>query len=201
MRRDNVAGSVDRCHFVAEEFLHIAARGRRALITNPKKDSKERNSYSGITPHRTSPNALLHSFDTYMDMHIYIPMKHRKPAKPPDPALLFKALSDPTRLRLLNLLAGGEICVCDLHDTLGVEQPKVSRHLARMKRAGLVDTRREGKWMHYRWARHGDPLVRHVLKGLRAWMNKESHMKLERERLRKVCCWNDTARERRRRTS
>ena len=79
--------------------------------------------------------------------------------------MLFKILSDPTRLRLLNLLAGGDTCVCELTDTLGVVQPKVSRHLARLKRAGLVDARRNGKWIHYRWAQHGDPLVRHVLAG------------------------------------
>ncbi len=69
-----------------------------------------------------------------------------------EPAFLFKTLSDPTRLRLLNLLAEGETCVCELTDTLRVVQPKVSRHLARLKRAGLVDARRDGKWMHYRWA-------------------------------------------------
>jgi len=57
--------------------------------------------------------------------------------------MLFKTLSDPTRLRLLNLLAGGDTCVCELTDTLRVVQPKVSRHLARLKRAGLVDARRE----------------------------------------------------------
>ena len=102
--------------------------------------------------------------------------------------MLFKTLSDPTRLRLLNLLACGETCVCELTDTLAVVQPKVSRHLARLKRAGLVDARRNGKWIHYRWAQHGDPLVGHVLVGLRKWMTKNPAMNGERRRRTKVCC-------------
>src|SRR3989442_6605512 len=94
-----------------------------------------------------------------------------KPRKD-EPAALFKTLADPTRLRLLNLLACGETCVCEFTDTLRVVQPKVSRHLARLKRAGLVDARRDGKWMHYRWAEHGDPLVRCVLLGFRGLMGE-----------------------------
>jgi ArsR family transcriptional regulator len=105
-----------------------------------------------------------------------------------EPTLLFRTLADPTRLRLLNLLACGETCVCELSDTLRLVQPKVSRHLARLKRAGLVDARRSGKWTHYRRARHGHPLVRHVLEGLRQWMTKDEAMNSERLRRRKVCC-------------
>ena len=105
-----------------------------------------------------------------------------------EPTLLFKTLSDPTRLRLLNLLACGETCVCELADTLRLVQPKVSRHLARLKSTGLVDARRDGKWIHYRWSRHGDPLVRHVLFGLRQSMAKDKEMKGERRRREKVCC-------------
>jgi ArsR family transcriptional regulator len=105
--------------------------------------------------------------------------------------LLFKTLADPTRLRLLNLLAEREVCVCDLHDTLGVVQPKVSRHLAQMRRAGLVDARRTGKWMHYRLAEHANPLVAHVLEGLREWMQAHPRLTSERRKLGKVCCWND----------
>jgi ArsR family transcriptional regulator len=104
-----------------------------------------------------------------------------------EPTTLFKTLSDPTRLRLLNLLACGETCVCELTDTLRVVQPKVSRHLARLKRAGLVDARRDGKWMHYRWAQHGDRLVRHVLLGLRGWMAKVGGMNAERRKHGTVC--------------
>ncbi len=66
--------------------------------------------------------------------------------------LMFRAFSDRTRLRLLNMLATGETCVCDLVDVLGVPQPKVSRHLAYLRRARLVTARKEGLWMHYRLA-------------------------------------------------
>jgi len=103
-------------------------------------------------------------------------------------ALLFKTLSDSTRLRLLNLLAAGETCVCELSDTLRLVQPKVSRHLAQLKRARLVDARRDGKWVHYCWAQHGNPLVRHVLEGLRSWMARDDRMNGERRRRGKVCC-------------
>ncbi|MDX1583643.1 MAG: metalloregulator ArsR/SmtB family transcription factor [Thermoanaerobaculia bacterium] len=65
-------------------------------------------------------------------------------------AEVFQALSDPTRLRLLNLISRGEICVCFLVEALREPQPKVSRHLAYLKRTGIVDTRRDGKWMHYK---------------------------------------------------
>ena len=65
---------------------------------------------------------------------------------------LFKALADATRLRILGLLLTGEVCVCDIHESLKIPQPKASRHLAYLRKAGLVDTRREGLWMHYRLA-------------------------------------------------
>jgi ArsR family transcriptional regulator len=66
--------------------------------------------------------------------------------------LMFRAFSDRTRLRLLNMLRTGETCVCDLIAVLEVPQPKVSRHLAYLRRAGLVSARREGLWMYYRLA-------------------------------------------------
>ena len=125
------------------------------------------------------------SIDTYTFVHICDAMALSENAAP---AFLFKTLSDPTRLRLLNLLACGETCVCELTDSLRVVQPKVSRHLAHLKRAGLVEARRDGKWMHYRWAQHGDPLVRHVLAGLRQWMARDHRMNGERRIRDKVCC-------------
>lgn len=103
-------------------------------------------------------------------------------------ALVFRTLSDPTRLRLLNLLSKGEVCVCHLADTLEVVQPKVSRHLAYLKRAGFVETRRDGKWMHYRWSAHTHPLALLVLKTLRNWMAKDPVMNGDRERLGRICC-------------
>lgn len=103
-------------------------------------------------------------------------------------ALVFRTLSDSTRLRLLNLLSRGEVCVCHLADTLELVQPKVSRHLAYLKRAGFVETRREGKWMHYRWSEQSHPLARLVLEALRNWMAKDPVMNRDRERLEKICC-------------
>ena len=62
---------------------------------------------------------------------------------------MFRAFSDETRLRILHLLAKGELCVCDIMDVLDAPQPKVSRHLSYLKRAGLVSDRKEGPWRHY----------------------------------------------------
>ena len=67
----------------------------------------------------------------------------------PDLVTLFQALGDKTRLRLLNLMAAGEVCVCFFVEVLGESQPKISRHLAYLRRAGLVSARRDGKWIHY----------------------------------------------------
>src|SRR5438270_12158203 len=72
---------------------------------------------------------------------------------------LFKALGDATRLRILRLLMAGDICVCDIHDTLKIPQAKASRHLAYLRRAGLVTTRREGLWIHYSRATSADPII------------------------------------------
>lgn len=76
---------------------------------------------------------------------------------------LFKALADGTRLRILALLGSDEVCVCHIHDSLGLPQPTVSRHLAYLRRARLVDVRRDGVWMHYQTARALDPSVQAVL--------------------------------------
>ncbi len=76
---------------------------------------------------------------------------------------LFKALADKTRLRILALLGNNEVCVCHIHGTLGLPQPTVSRHLAYLRRAGLVAVRRDGVWMHYRVARSLDPVVQAVV--------------------------------------
>src|SRR3954454_4020913 len=83
---------------------------------------------------------------------------------------LFKALADDTRLRILGLLLAGEVCVCDIHESLKIPQSKASRHLAYLRRAGLVETRREGLWVHYRLGTFSDPVldaiggaVRHAL--------------------------------------
>jgi ArsR family transcriptional regulator len=71
-----------------------------------------------------------------------------RPPKPFDLVQLFAALADPTRLRLLNLMNGREVCVCYFVEILKQGQPKISRHLAYLRRAGIVEARREGKWMN-----------------------------------------------------
>jgi ArsR family transcriptional regulator, arsenate/arsenite/antimonite-responsive transcriptional repressor len=79
---------------------------------------------------------------------------------------VFRALADGTRLRILGLLLAREVCVCNLHETLGMPQPKVSRHLAYLRRAGLVSTRREGLWIHYRLAAVADPVLSTIVQAV-----------------------------------
>jgi ArsR family transcriptional regulator, arsenate/arsenite/antimonite-responsive transcriptional repressor len=76
---------------------------------------------------------------------------------------LFAALADPTRLRLLNMMDGREVCVCYFVEILKQGQPKISRHLAYLRRAGIVEARRDGKWMHYRIQRPDDPKAASIL--------------------------------------
>jgi ArsR family transcriptional regulator len=101
---------------------------------------------------------------------------------------LFSALADPTRLRLLNLMRAGEVCVCFFVEVLQEGQPKVSRHLAYLRRAGVVDARRDGKWMHYRIIRPAHETVRRILDDLLASMENDPRMTEDRSRLMSVCC-------------
>jgi ArsR family transcriptional regulator len=77
---------------------------------------------------------------------------------------VYAALADPTRLRILSLLGDGEICVCHIHASLDVPQPTASRHLAYLKKSGLVEARRDGIWMHYKMAKIDNPVVAVVVK-------------------------------------
>jgi ArsR family transcriptional regulator len=79
-----------------------------------------------------------------------------------DMETFFKALADTTRLRILGLLMTGEVCVCHIHESLKIPQSKTSRHLAYLRHAGLVDTRRDGLWIHYRMAALPDPVLRTI---------------------------------------
>ena len=78
-------------------------------------------------------------------------------------AAVFKALADETRLRILALLRDGEVCVCHIQGGLQLPQPTISRHLAYLRKSGLVEARREGIWMHYRLSRAASPIVKPVL--------------------------------------
>src|SRR6266566_2787685 len=102
--------------------------------------------------------------------------------------LLFKALADRTRLRLINLMADDEVCVCFFVEVLKTNQPKISRHLAYLRRAGLVSTRREGKWMHYRVVEPPDPHAARIFREVRTWLANDSNMQRDRLRLMKICC-------------
>ena len=77
---------------------------------------------------------------------------------------VYSALADPTRLRILSLLSEDEICVCHIHASLDVPQPTASRHLAYLRKSGLVEARRDGIWMHYRLAPIDNPVVAAVVK-------------------------------------
>ena len=103
-------------------------------------------------------------------------------------ALLFKALADTTRLRLINLIGEDEVCVCFFVEVLKINQPKISRHLAYLRRAGVVSARRDGKWMHYRLIEPPDPHAATIFREVRAALAEESAMKSDRARLRKICC-------------
>jgi ArsR family transcriptional regulator len=100
------------------------------------------------------------------------------------PSTLFGGFADPTRLRLLALLGRRkELCVCDLCAVLGESQPKVSRHLAVLRRAGLVDVRREGRWKHYALAAPRSALHRTLLRCLRDDLSEVDGLAADRERL------------------
>lgn len=105
-----------------------------------------------------------------------------------DMPLFFQALADKTRLRLINLMGADEVCVCFFVEVLRAQQPKISRHLAYLRKAGVVAARREGKWMHYRIVEPSDPHAARVFKEVRAWLAADKEMQRDRARLVKVCC-------------
>lgn len=110
------------------------------------------------------------------------------PARDYDLALLFAALADRTRLRLLNLMWGREVCVCYLVEILGQSQPKISRHLAYLRRAGIVAGRREGKWIHYRIIVPKNAGAARVLSVALSVLGEDKDMQSDLSRLRKACC-------------
>jgi ArsR family transcriptional regulator len=101
---------------------------------------------------------------------------------------LFRALGDPTRLRLLNLMAGQEVCVCFFTEVIGAPQPKISRHLAYLRKAGIVSARREGKWMHYRLAAPLSPHVASILKSVLDALKQDKQLQRDCQRLNRACC-------------
>jgi ArsR family transcriptional regulator, arsenate/arsenite/antimonite-responsive transcriptional repressor len=111
-----------------------------------------------------------------------------RPPKSFDLVRLFAALADPTRLRLLNLMAGREVCVCYFVEILKQSQPKISRHLAYLRNAGIVTARREGKWMHYSMRKPVDDAAASVLDAVFASLREDKEMQADLSRLNRACC-------------
>ena len=101
---------------------------------------------------------------------------------------IFAALADRTRLRLLNLIKDREVCVCYFVEILGQSQPKISRHLAYLRRSGLVLARREGKWMHYRIDRGLPATVQRLLDEALDALSSDLQLQRDLERLTRACC-------------
>jgi ArsR family transcriptional regulator, arsenate/arsenite/antimonite-responsive transcriptional repressor len=99
----------------------------------------------------------------------------------------FQALGDNTRLRLLNLMREQEVCVCYFVGILGAPQPKISRHLGYLRRAGLVAARREGKWMHYRIAMPPHAGAAQIVRQTLEWLKASKAMQADRARLAGAC--------------
>ncbi len=104
-----------------------------------------------------------------------------------DLSLFFAALADENRLRLLYLMKEGEICVCYLQGVLQTNQPKISRHLAYLRRAGLVEARRDGKWMHYRLKKLESSQEKILSETLQR-LAKEVPIKKDAQRLKQIQC-------------
>ena len=111
-----------------------------------------------------------------------------KQNKTPELANLFSALADPTRLRLLNLMNGREVCVCYFVEILKQPQPKISRHLAYMRRVGIVNARRDGKWMHYSITQPKDKAASVVLDNALSVLSDKREMKADVALLSRACC-------------
>ncbi len=101
---------------------------------------------------------------------------------------LFLALADKTRLRILNLMREDEVCVCYFTEVLGESQPKISRHLAYLRNAGIVSARREGKWMNYKIEFPENPFAAALLGDTLRWLKSQTEMSGEYEKLARVCC-------------
>jgi len=101
---------------------------------------------------------------------------------------LFRALADPTRLRIINLIAEQEICVCYFVEVVGAPQPKISRHLAYLRRAGIVSARRDGKWMHYKLLMPSDKHAAAILQTTVGSLKQDRELQRDFQRLTKACC-------------
>jgi len=96
---------------------------------------------------------------------------------------VFKAAADPTRVRILKILEGGEMCVCQVIAILSLGQSTVSKHLFLLRAAGLIKDRRDRKWVHYSLDRGSDsPYAARMLRNLRSWLNDDPVIARDRKR-------------------
>lgn len=102
--------------------------------------------------------------------------------------LFFAALADRTRLRLLNLMSEDEVCVCFFAEVIGTNQPKISRHLAYLRKAGLVSVRRDWKWAHYRITQPENARAAKVFGEILKWLKEDEEMQRDHKQMMKVCC-------------
>ena len=127
---------------------------------------------------------------TYVKAYVFVLLFRRmtKREKSFDRELFFRALADSTRLRIINLIGDREVCVCFFVEILKTNQPKISRHLAYLRRAGIVSARREGIWMHYRISTPKHEDAARVLMDVRHWLATDPSMQQDQKRLEKICC-------------
>jgi ArsR family transcriptional regulator, arsenate/arsenite/antimonite-responsive transcriptional repressor len=102
--------------------------------------------------------------------------------------LMFRAFSDRTRLRILHLLLKGEMCVCDIVTITRVPQPKASRHLAYLLRAGLIVKRKQGLWAYYRLTSASSPFHRSLIKCLKECFRDVPELAGDAKRAARTCC-------------
>lgn len=108
--------------------------------------------------------------------------------KPFNMELFFAALADNTRLRLLNLIGDTEVCVCFFVEVIGTNQPKISRHLAYLRKAGIVAARRDGIWAHYRIVEPKSEHAARLLRDVQEWLKTDEAMQNDRKKLVNICC-------------
>ena|SRR5215203_7547069 len=105
-----------------------------------------------------------------------------------DMELFFSALSDRTRLRLLNLMQDDELCVCYFPEIIGTNQPKISRHLAYLRKAGLVSVRKDWRWAHYRIIEPKNERAARVFREILEWIKDDEEMQRDHLKLTNLCC-------------
>ncbi len=108
--------------------------------------------------------------------------------KPFDMDLFFAALADNTRRRLLNLIGEDEVCVCYLVEVIETNQPKISRHLAILKNAGLVSVRRDWKWSHYRITKPADERAAKAFNEILTLLKEDPEMQKDKKQMAEMCC-------------